>query len=223
LIFFSIIAAFCGTQKAQLIFNSIPFIIFWYFFILLFLIGFIVYPSLSHKADLLMVHAGCIILLTGAMWSSQIGHKVSNRFFNKNKIPKGYMILSEGEFRDFVLTDTLYEVSKLPFIIKLKDFRIDHYKDGEIKNFISDVQIMNTQNDVQDKTITVNHPIHYGGYHIYQFSYDPQGKFSVLLITSDSGLYIVFTGYLLICIGITIKFLLKPVKDYLKIKWLLNT
>lgn len=72
-----------------------------------------------------------------------------------------------------------------------------------IRDYFSDVLVIDKGNIVDSKSIQVNDPLHYGGYHFYQSNYDQQeGRYTVLSVVSDSGLYIVYLGYLLIMIGI---------------------
>ena len=55
---------------------------------------------------------------------------------------------------------------------------------------------------VAAKTIEVNKPLHYGRFHFYQHSYDDQNhQYTVLSVASDSGLYCVYAGFLLLCLG----------------------
>ncbi|NLK41887.1 MAG: cytochrome c biogenesis protein ResB [Planctomycetes bacterium] len=57
---------------------------------------------------------------------------------------------------------------------------------------------------VCEKTIRVNHPLCYGGYHFYQstFGQDEIGPYSGIMVVSDSGLWGVFSGYALLTIGL---------------------
>ncbi|MCF7974578.1 MAG: cytochrome c biogenesis protein ResB [Phycisphaerae bacterium] len=78
-----------------------------------------------------------------------------------------------------------------------------------ISDYISDVRILAKPGDpnaVAQKAVEVNHPIYYGGYHFYQSSYgqDPGTglMYTVLSVTSSNGLMWVFTGFLLMCLGI---------------------
>jgi len=74
---------------------------------------------------------------------------------------------------------------------------------GAIRDFISDIAIVENRNTVARKNIEVNHPLHYGGYYFYQQSYDEQGyQFSILSVVSDSGLSIVYSGYLMLVAGV---------------------
>ncbi len=72
----------------------------------------------------------------------------------------------------------------------------------DIKDYISEIQVIQDDKAVAEKDIEVNHPLHYGGYHFYQQGYDDQeGKYTILRVTSDSGLFFVYTGYFLLCLG----------------------
>ncbi len=69
-----------------------------------------------------------------------------------------------------------------------------------VKDYISDVKVIQGDRTVARKGIEVNHPLYYGGYHFYQSSYgqDPHTgqMYTVLSVASDSGLYWVLAGYL---------------------------
>jgi hypothetical protein len=73
-----------------------------------------------------------------------------------------------------------------------------------VKDYISDVEIIQNDQVVASKAIEVNHPLHYGGYHLYQHSVgeDNGGQHTVLLIVSDSGLNLVYGGYVMLIAGV---------------------
>ncbi len=72
-----------------------------------------------------------------------------------------------------------------------------------VKDFISDVEVIKDNKVVSRKSIEVNKPLHYGGYLFYQQGYDNEaGRYTILSVTSDKGLGIVFLGYILLCIGV---------------------
>jgi cytochrome c biogenesis protein ResB len=87
------------------------------------------------------------------------------------------------------------------------------------KDFFSDLVVIRDGNVIIQKTIEVNHPLHFEGFHFYQHGYDDiAGKYTILSVTSDSGLYAVFGGYWLLCIGIIWRLWLTPAIKYLKNK-----
>ena len=77
------------------------------------------------------------------------------------------------------------------------------YKILQIRGVFSDIEIIKDDKVAASGTIEVNKPFHYDGYNIYQFNFDPQaGQFSVLKVVSDTGLSIVYTGFVLLIIGV---------------------
>lgn len=83
-----------------------------------------------------------------------------------------------------------------------------------ISDFISALEVIKDGKVVLKKDIEVNKPLHYGGYHFYQSSYRTyqDGTFAtVLSVTSDSGLYVVYTGFIFLCFGIMYHFWIRPI------------
>jgi len=328
LAFLSVLGAFYGAEKAKALFNSIALQFYFSGFFILIVIGFMRFRSLLRRSGVFLIHAGCLLTLAGAMWSSESGHRLAFRLLGSYKIPEGYMVIEEGfaENRLFA-KDFTRPLSELPFSIKLKDFRIEYYQpdkpstpllniitadeqqlqipaeagqtvslgqgkneitvvrtfrnlkirmlDGKrvvtdeegtginpavqveikqpdgskymryvfelfpdfeqgddalqlsyvshepqvIRDFLSEVALTKNGKEVINKVIEVNHPLHYGGYHFYQHSYDAEGgKYTVLLVTSDSGLYCVYAGYWMLCLGVIWHFWLRHIVSRLKQK-----
>ncbi len=81
-----------------------------------------------------------------------------------------------------------------------------------VKDFLSDVEVVKDNKVVTRKNIEVNKPLHYGGYLFYQQGYDSEsGRYTVLGVTSDKGLGIVFLGYILLCAGVFWHFWLRQI------------
>ena len=75
--------------------------------------------------------------------------------------------------------------------------------EGMVQGYYSDLVVIDDGQVVLEKTIRVNAPLYYGGYHFYQSSYDAQeGRYTVLSVTSDKGLLAVGAGYCLLMSGI---------------------
>ena len=322
----SVLGAFCGAQKAKLIFNSIPLGVYWYGLAVLLVAGFIEFPRLLHKPRLFMIHTGCLLVLGGSMWGSEAGHRLQERFLGIRKIPSGYMVIYEGHSEKHVVAeDFKQKLGELPFSIRLKDFRLEYYETDEesvpqlyiktqegqdlrlvakageeislgrgrgklkvvrtfrnfkiliengekivtderqetenpaveveievpdgnsytryvferfagfnhgedglqlsyvsqgplvIRDYFSDVVVIENEKEVASKTIEVNHPLHYAGYHFYQHSYDSQAQqYTILSVTSDSGLYAVYGGYWLLCLGVLWQFWFRHIVEYIK-------
>ncbi len=75
---------------------------------------------------------------------------------------------------------------------------------GMPKSYESDTQVVVDGRAVDGKVIEVNRPLTYGGYQISQSSYgrDAAGRvYTVLEVRSNAGLYVVYAGFGLICLG----------------------
>jgi cytochrome c biogenesis protein len=172
-------------------------------------IGAAIFPQLLKNTPIALIHFGCILILAGSMWSSETGHAMQNRLLKEPKIYSGKMIIPEGKKTDLVLIGIHAGVAKLGFEIELKDFDVEYYEPSAKgmpampKEFTSNVRVIKDGKIVKSQKIEVNHPLHYGGYLIYQNDYDTErGAFTILKVTSDSGLSLVFGGYLFLCIGL---------------------
>jgi hypothetical protein len=73
-----------------------------------------------------------------------------------------------------------------------------------VSDYLSDLEIVKDGQVVAAKSIEVNHPLHYGGYHLYQHKYgeDTLGEYTVLLVVSDSGLNLIYAGYIMLIAGV---------------------
>jgi len=86
-----------------------------------------------------------------------------------------------------------------------------------IKSFASDVEIIEDGKSVQQATISVNHPLHYKGYHLYQLDYDHDAKqYTKLWVVSDRGLYTVYAGFVLMVAGVFWVYWVRPVIRYVR-------
>lgn len=82
---------------------------------------------------------------------------------------------------------------------------------GRIKAFKSDVRLYEGGRVVASKTIEVNKPLKHRGYSIYQSDYDAEEElYSVLGITRDPGVSLVYAGFVLISAGLLFNFYLRP-------------
>ena len=87
--------------------------------------------------------------------------------------------VAEGGQADLAFIDYKdgYLLQKLPFVIQVDDFRIEHYPSGQPKSFESDLTIIDPELKQPFKqTIAVNHPLNYKGFSIYQNSFGDGGS-----------------------------------------------
>ncbi len=325
----SIYGAFIGAERAQEFFNRVPLAVYWVFFAALLAVGIVVFRRLVRVPGLLLIHAGCVLILAGGMWGSKLGTDLQKRLsqievlrtnrlfsyaqkrlFGVEDVREGRMIIYEGTSENrVVIDDAGREFKTLPFALRLKDFRIEYYQpsdlyietrdgrrwnvpvevgkqfalgeglgmakvvrtfenfkmskqDGKnvflddpnagsnpalevqvtqpngqvttkyvfekfpghgqdtflmnyhrvISDYISEIEIVENNKVVAAKDVEVNYPLHFGGYHFYQSSYDDKaGQYTVLSVHSDTGLYVVYAGYWLLCLGAIWHFWLRHV------------
>jgi ResB-like family len=144
----SIVGAFLGTERAKELFNSPALVFFWVAITVLLTGGMLVFGRLRREAGLLLIHAGCVLVLVGGMYGSQAGHQLLREYFGSAGVPHGYMAIFEGQSENRIMTveqinmmfrdlkkqrqtspDDQSYLEKLPFHVRLHDFRIEYYRD----------------------------------------------------------------------------------------------
>jgi len=99
---------------------------------------------------------------------------------------------------------------ELPFSVKLLDFRKTDYPGTQMPAaFESDVEMTDRQRGIiLMRTIRMNKPLRYRGYHLYQASYIPgPPETTVLAVRNDPGTPFVYAGFLIVIGGVTGLFL----------------
>jgi cytochrome c biogenesis protein len=92
---------------------------------------------------------------------------------------RGSIHIPEGRSSNvaFVAMRDGYLIQELPFKLEVKEFRIEHYATGQPKSFETDLLLYDDDLKVPLATsISVNHPLIYKGYAIYQASFSDGGS-----------------------------------------------
>ncbi|HSV27240.1 MAG TPA: cytochrome c biogenesis protein ResB [Sedimentisphaerales bacterium] len=211
LIYVSILSSFYGSAKASLFFQSLGMVVFWFVLLAALVVSFFIFRTLRRRLGLLLIHLACVLVLAGAMWGSQTGHTLRQKYLGETRIYEGYLVLHEGFSANSVITiDTSASVGELPFHLALTRFSILYHPSDQgdslyPQQYSSDVRfISNEGKQLDEKTITVNNPAVFGGYHFFQSSYghSQHGTYSVLQVKAISGLHVVYAGYILLCVGL---------------------
>ncbi len=211
LILLSIYGAFLGSERAQNFFNSPPLAVYWFVSGLMLTAGIIIFRQ---PVRLLLIHCGCVLVLLGAMLGSDAGHGLQRKLLGIDKINRGKMLIYQGRESNKVITEKDSQIKELPFSIRLKEFRVDYYepKRGAVRDYISSLAVIENDEIVAEKNVEVNHPLHYGGHYFYQYAYDTQdGQYSVLMVVSDTGLGLIYAGYVMLCTGVIWHFWLRDI------------
>ena len=69
----SIYGAFIGADRAETFFTSVPLAVYWFASVALLVAGIALFRRLLRVPALLLMHAGCILVVLGMMWGSKPG------------------------------------------------------------------------------------------------------------------------------------------------------
>jgi cytochrome c biogenesis protein ResB len=202
-----IVASIAGSLLPQELASAYIYKSFWFMFLLLIILLINIYCRLTRiPANLkgvsgFVLHLSIIVILTGAYAS----------FIYETR---GRLSLGIGQSSSIIIREN-NSIIHLPFKVRLDDFNIELYPNSEsssnqpgdhIKNFISNVTIIDNKKEISSKAIKVNHPLVYQGYKIYQANYDSKNlSWSGFLIKKDPGVKVVFTGYFLFIFALLLK------------------
>jgi len=133
----SVYGAFIGSIRAKTFFNSMPLAVYWSVFTILLVVSFYVFPRFRRQPGLLLMHLGGVLIIVGSMFSSQGGHEFQRKYFNRDRVAKGQMIIYEGHAEDRIFIDPnsnpgKSSVHELPFHIRLNVFLITYYDTGNL-------------------------------------------------------------------------------------------
>ena len=155
-----------------------------------------------NRSGYVFTHVGIIVLCIGSFLDGGFGLTIKEwtgrivpetRDIRADEVPatarltaddsisfRGSISLQEGTSSNIAFLNVRdgYLVQELPFRVELKDFRVEHYASGMPKSFASDIIIHDKEHldKPLEQTISVNHPLIYRGYAMYQASFGDGGS-----------------------------------------------
>jgi len=106
-----------------------------------------------------VIHGSIIVILAGSLIGLLVGFQ-------------GYLTLAKGQTSDVAARRGAMQAAiPLGFAIRCDDFKVDFYPNGEPKNYMSRIAIIDHGQLVKEAEVRVNHPLSYKGTSIYQASY----------------------------------------------------
>lgn len=145
------------------------------------------------RPGLLLFHIGFVIILAGAL----VTHLTGKSGFVSIRKQEAAQHFWQKDARDKTFTGT-----PLPFMICLKDFRIEYDDDGTSPKDYQSTVLLVDEDGERETVISMNNIAHIHGYRIYQTSYDQDLQGSVFTISYDPwGTWITYLGYILLVVG----------------------
>lgn len=161
------------------------------------------------RAGYLLVHGAMVLICIGGLYDGNVllrlrlwtgAARIETRDLAAVDVPQASRLAADaGSFR---ATMNLPEgntgssallpigdgflLQELPFAVRLKQFRVEHYANGQPKDFASDIEIIDGQR-VQPVTLQVNRPHTYRGVTLYQSGFGDGGSTVSLDLTALSG------------------------------------
>lgn len=153
---------------------------------------FIVRKLSFHRLYSIFLHGSFVFIICGAM----ITHFSSQ---------EGFLMLRQGKQSNVVVDEQKLPIANLPFSVRLEGFNVERYGgSGMPSNYISKIIIIDGH-EAQYFTVSMNKIVRYGGYKLYQSSYDGDEQGSVLLVNNDYwGTLVTYIGYALLMLGMTL-------------------
>jgi len=162
--------------------------LFFAFYLALFLLSLsqVILTAVRNKAKIgfILNHLGIFIIIWAAL-------------FGAPDVSKSKIYVDRQSSNNVAMTEEGMAVP-LPFSLTLEEFIVDYYEDGvSPRQFTSKLIV-----DGEKMETSVNHPLSYKGYSLYQMNYDRMGgRYSVLLVVRDPWLPFVYIGMALLAIG----------------------
>lgn len=131
----------------------------------------------TRRLGYLLVHSAMVLICVGGLVDGNVLLHSSYR---------ASMTIPEGGVNNVGLVQQGENVLQqpLPFSVRLKKFRIEHYANGQPKDFASDIEIIDGQH-TEDVTLQVNHPYTYRGVTLFQSGFADGGSKVALRMLSN--------------------------------------
>lgn len=186
----TILEKYQGTPVAKAVIYYSPLFI---FLQLLLVINFLLltwkYKLMSKlKVTYTVIHLAFILILTGALLTHLTGKE-------------GMLHLREGQRSELVsyTRDNQQSFWKLPFQVELTDFNLIRYPGSQSPSSYESMLKIYHDNQSFEQKVFMNNVLDFKGYRIYQASYDPDEKGSILSVTYDMpGRIVTYCGYTLL-------------------------
>ena len=126
------------------------------------------------RTGVYLVHSSILIIFLGAIIGSLGGFK-------------GFVSVPETMARDRVALYGSREIVELGFEVRCNSFAIEFYANGMVKEYTSNLTILENGRELFTRDIEVNSPLTYKGITFYQSSYEAYQDFVVTVVNTATG------------------------------------
>ncbi len=146
------------------------------------------------KVTTLAIHFGLVLVFLGGGLSHFLGMN-------------GSLHLREGEMKSefpiHSIDNKVIGTYKMPFSVKLTDFKLDRYPGNNApSSYASFVEIYEDGKMIKPFHIFMNNIMIHKGLRFYQASYDPDEFGTILSVTDDPGMWPTYIGYFILFAGL---------------------
>lgn len=126
-----------------------------------------------------VAHAGILLMLVASVYGAFTGFKAQHL-----AVPGDTFGIQDAQMFRPSMDESLWQGSVPDWKIRVNDFRIEYYPEGQapdrtavVKQYYADLSVLNVDGqETKRETISVNHPLVVGDTMIYQASFNPTGK-----------------------------------------------
>ncbi len=152
-----------------------------------------------HRWGVVVTHTAFIVILVGAITTHLTGEE-------------GVIEVREGERTSVmkVQMEDMQKIVNLPFQIELKDFELTRYPGSSSPSSYDSHIVIHSGGESREEHIYMNNTLDVMGYRLFQASYHPDEKGTVLIVNADvAGRVITYVGYCLLALGLVISLFIR--------------
>ncbi|MFI3283160.1 MAG: cytochrome c biogenesis protein CcsA [Rikenellaceae bacterium] len=153
----------------------------------------------SQRWGVFITHGAFIVILIGALVTHITGQE-------------GMLHVREGEKNSTMVVHSgdVQKIINLPFTVELIDFTLKRYPGSSSPSSYESLIVVHADGKSTREHIYMNNTLDIKGYRLFQASYDPDEKGTVLLVNQDAfGRTITYVGYCLLVLGFIISLFIR--------------
>ncbi len=153
----------------------------------------------SQRWGVFITHGAFVVILIGALITHITGEE-------------GMLHIREGESSSTMMVqkDDVQKLVNLPFRVELKDFELKRYPGSASPSSYESFIVVHADGKSFEEHIYMNNTLDIMGYRLFQASYDPDEKGTVLLVNQDAlGRRVTYLGYVLLVLGFIISLFIR--------------